>query len=199
MSNLLNASLYMLAIINPVSKIFILSMFSKQAKPYELEKISIRSTVIAFLILTIFATTGNIILSKIFHVELYSFKIAAGIILFTMGFKSLFKGVFFEVDEKAKLTDLSIVPLASPMIAGPATITVVISYSVEYGLLLTFISTILALGVNLIIMLLSKYISDFLSKYHLMEALIRITGLIVATIAVQMVLMGFSTWYLGIR
>ena len=199
MKDLLDCTLYLIALINPVSKIFILSMFSKEVEPKELRGISVQSSVIALAILLVFAAMGNIILSKIFHVELYSFKIAAGIILFIMGLKALLKGVFFETDAKAKLSDISIVPLASPMIAGPATITVAISFSAEYGLDVTSLAIALAVGINLLIMLSSRFISKLLLGHNLMGALIRITGMIVATIAVQMVLMGLSGWYQSLR
>jgi multiple antibiotic resistance protein len=195
MNNLLNCTLYLIAVINPVSKIFILSTLSKESEPKEIRDISVQSSVIAIMILLIFAAIGNIILGNIFRVELYSFKIAAGIILFVMGFKALFKGIFFETERTAKLSDISIVPLASPMIAGPASITAVISFSAEYGLYVASAAMIIAISINLLIMLLSKPIGGFLLKYNLMGALIRISGLIVATIAVQMVLIGLKSWY----
>jgi multiple antibiotic resistance protein len=194
MGNLLNCTLYLIALINPVSKIFVLSVLEKNHSRGEIRSASLRSSVIAAVILFSFAVIGNIILKNIFHVEIYSFKIAAGVVLFVMGFRALFKGVFFETDSGANLSDISIVPLASPMIAGPATITAVISFSAEYGIYMASASMLMALSVNLLIMLSSSYISKFLQRYHLMEALIRITGLIVATIAVQMVLSGITSW-----
>lgn len=199
MKNLIDCTLYLIALINPISKLFILSVLLKDAKPREIRNISIRASVIAILILFLIAVAGNVILTRVFHVELYSLKIAGGIILFIIGLNALTKGIFFEIDKKTKLEDVSIVPLASPMIAGPGTITAVISFSAEYGFYLTTNAMILAVCINLLIMLSSKFISEFLHKYHLMEALIRITGLIVATIAVQMTLTGITNWYHNLK
>ena len=74
------------------------------------------------------------------------------------------------------------------------TITIVISYSALYGNLSCMISVAIALTVNFITMLFSQPISRLLHLLHLTGPLIRITGLIVAAVAVQMVLNGITKW-----
>ena len=192
--NSITAALYLLAMINPISKICILSVFTQEEKQGFMAKVLIRSSVIALFILLISMGAGEIILHKIFYVELYSLKLSGGIILFLMGFKALTKGVFFDVDTKNRFEDLSIVPLASPMIAGPATIAASLSLSSQYGFLSTAIAIFLASGLNLIFMLLAKPIGHLLMKYNFMGALIRLTGLIVSTIGAQMMLSGIMEW-----
>jgi multiple antibiotic resistance protein len=111
-----------------------------------------------------------------------------------MGYKAVSKGRFFEISKNEKLSEVSIVPLVSPMIAGPATITAALSFTAQNGLLVTSLALTLAVTVNLLIMLLYKVIHDVLSKFSLMGPLIRLTGLIVATIAVQMMFDGLGEW-----
>jgi len=175
---------------NPVSKIFILSTLANELSLKERKIVVIKSSIIAFLILFVFILTQDIIFTKIFKINLYSLKIAGGIILTYIGFKAINKGIFFETSANNKLVDISIVPLASPMIAGPATITACIIYSKDIGLKITFFSIVIAIIINLFIMVLSDYISKFLLKYNLMGALIRITGLIVMAMAIQMISSG---------
>jgi multiple antibiotic resistance protein len=134
------------------------------------------------------------LLRNVFHVQLYAFKIAGGLVLLYRGFEALNKGVFFEFDEKMRLADISIVPLASPMIAGPAAISASLSFPVKYGLTIALISIVVSVLINLLIMLYAKVISAFLTKLNFMEASIRITGLIVATIGIQMVLDGITDY-----
>ncbi len=93
--------------------------------------------------------------------------------------------LFFELNHNQKLDDMSIVPLASPMIAGPATITAAVSFPAQYGIPVTSASIILAVCVNLIIMMLAPFITTHLIKQNIMGALIRITGLVVATIGIR--------------
>jgi len=195
MQDLLSSTLYLLALINPISKVFVLSVLAGEMVPRELRRISIRSSLVAITILLLFAAIGNFVLERIFHVELYSLQIAAGVVLFTMGAKALFKGIFFEVPDRERLAEVSIVPLASPMIAGPSVIAATMSFTMDKGLALASGTVVIAVGANLAIMLAARPISGFLKRYNIMGALIRITGLIVATMAVQMVLSGIAEWH----
>jgi multiple antibiotic resistance protein len=199
LEQLFNCTLYLIAVINPVSKIFILSTFSKEMNSHDLRTTSIKSSLVAFIILAVFSVAGHVLLKMVFHVDLYSLKVAGGIVLAWVGFRALAKGVFFETGVGSKLTDISIVPLASPMIAGPASITAVISFSAEFGMLMAVMATGLAVIGNLVFMLLSDFIGKFLLKFNFMGALIRITGLIVMTIAVQMVFSGLGEFVQGLR
>lgn len=188
----------LIALINPISKIFILSTLSKNDESKEEEKdlkdVAVKSSAIGMVILVAFALIGNILLQKLFHVDIYSFQIAGGLVLLYRGFQALNKGVFFEFGKNQNLKDISIVPLASPMIAGPATITACVSFSTLYGFANTIIAVVVAILFNLFIMLNSKFISGLLDRINMMGTSIRITGLIVATIGIQMCLDGIGTF-----
>lgn len=194
MSDYLNATLALLALINPVSKIFILSSLASDSKLVLIRKVAIKASLIALAILIVFAVIGNPLLKYVFHVNLYSFQIVGGLILLYRGFQALNKGLFFEMDAHQRIEDASIVPLASPMIAGPATITAAVSFPVFHGMLVTLVAITIAVFINLIVMWFSENINNILKKHNLMGALIRITGLIVATIGTQMMLDGFSMY-----
>ena len=70
------------------------------------------------------------------------------------------------------------------MIAGPATITACITLQAKSGLLLPAMSLVIALAINYLIMQLSGTISAVLTRFNILGALIRITGLIVMTIGI---------------
>lgn len=194
MHNVLGTTFYLLALVNPISKVFLLSTFSRDMHEEEIKRLCIFSSLVGLAILLAFAAAGSFILTCLFHVELHAFQIVGGVVLFTIGLNALKRGVFFEQDEKQNLAEMSIVPLASPMIAGPATITAAVSFSAQYGLTVTSLAITLAVAANFLIMLLSRFIGSWLTRYNLMGALIRITGLIVSTIAMQMVLDGLRGW-----
>jgi len=191
-----DCTLALIALINPISKIFLVTTLKENTDNPGLRHLIIRSSFIALVILLTFTFIGNFLLIKFFHIQIYSFKIAGGIVLVFRGFEALNKGLFFELKHKQKLEDLSIVPLASPMIAGPATITAAVSFPAKYGLVITSLSILAAVAVNLFIMLVSPRITGVLVKHNIMGALIRITGLIVATIGVQMILDGLGEYLL---
>ncbi len=194
LTDLLQYTLYLLVLMNPISKIFILSVLAEEFPRDAMRKLILKSTVFALGILLVLGVGGNLILAQIFHVQMHSLKVAAGIVLFFVGYNALTKGVFFEMDEKSKHEDLSLVPLASPMIAGPATITAAISLNTEKGYLLTSSCITLAILGNLLSMLLYRHVTSFMVRYQLMGALVRITGLIVAAISVEMVFSGIQDW-----
>ena len=126
------------------------------------------------------------------RVELYSFQITCGAVLMYNGLSGLLKGFFMKVDEHIKIADLTTVPIAIPMIAGPATITAAVTFPVQYSRFVTIVAILLALAVNLFFMLKARRIGSFLIKYNFMNPLIRIIGLIVATIGLQMVFDGIT-------
>lgn len=194
LSSSLDCTLALIALINPISKIFLITTLKENTDDAGLRHIIIRSSIAALVILLTFTYIGSFLLTRFFHIQIYSFKIAGGIVLVFRGFEALNKGQFFELKHKQKLEDLSIVPLASPMIAGPATITAAVSFPAEYGLAVTSFSIIAAIIVNLLLMLVSPQITGTLTRHNIMGALIRITGLIVATIGVQMILDGFREY-----
>ena len=161
---ILSCFVAILALVNPIQKVLIVTSLQERFSPTELRYISIKSTITAMLILIFFLYLGQVTFSYVFRVELYSFKIA----------------------------DLTTVPIAIPMIAGPATITAAVTFPVQYSRFVTIVAILLALAVNLFFMLKARRIGSFLIKYNFMNPLIRIIGLIVATIGLQMVFDGIT-------
>ena len=191
---LLKASIAFFALVNPIQKILMISSLKKQFSSKELRYISIKSTITALLTLVLFLFVGEIILNTVFHVQLYAFRITCGVVLLYTGLNGLQKGVFVDISENVKVRDISAVPVAIPMIAGPATITAAATFPYQYGRINTIIAILLALGVNMIIMLEAERIGDFLIKFNILNVLIRIIGLIVATIGFQMVFDGITIY-----
>lgn len=182
--------LIFIVLLNPVSKIVVLSSIGIINNSSELKKVSLKATTTAMIILFIFSFAGTFILKNIFRIEIYSLQIVGGIVLFLIGIRALQKGEFFELDSKQKISDIAVVPIASPMIAGPATITATISQSAIYGPFITYLSIFSALIINFFIMITACQISSFLKKYNLLGPLVRITGLFIASIGINMALEG---------
>jgi len=186
--------LFFIVLLNPVSKIIVLSSLGVTNNFNELKNISLKATITAMIILFLFSFAGTFILKKIFRIEIYSLQIVGGVVLFLIGLRALQKGEFFELDIHQKIKDIAVVPIASPMIAGPATITASISQSAIYGPFITYISIFSALSVNFVLMILAGEINAFLKKYNLLGPLVRITGLFIASIGVNMALTGLKTF-----
>ncbi|APV43471.1 multiple antibiotic resistance protein [Dehalogenimonas formicexedens] len=188
------STIYLLALINPISKVFFLASAEDAKRGRDLLLVSLESSAAALLILVVFIILGNVVFTSVFHVDIYSFEILGGIVLFTLGYRALTRGVFYEAQESQRLSEHAIMPLASPLIAGPATITAVIALTAQNGALQTSLSTFIAVAVNFVFMLLSIPLFRFLRHYNMVGALIRVTGLIVSMISVQLILEGLRNW-----
>ena len=194
MELLLGSFVALLALINPIQKIFLITSLQDHFSDSDLRYLSSKSTLTALIILIFFLFLGHVIFNYIFHIQLYAFQVTCGVVLFYNGINGLQKGAFLQIDQNVKLSDISAVPIAMPMIAGPATITAVVTFPAHYGKITTILAIILALTVNLLFMFFARNIGKLFSRFNLMNALIRITGLIVATIGVQMVFTGITNF-----
>lgn len=194
MSTIIENTIYFLALINPASKILFLSSKEPPYSSKEIRAVSLKSSFIAWIILIILIVSGNFVLNSIFHVQIYSLSVAGGIILFIIGLNAVRNGNFYEKDDFEKATDVSIVPLAAPLIAGPGVMTAAISFASMNGVAVTLICVSLGVLINLAFMLMSLRIGRFLERINVTGAVIRITGLIVTSVAMQMIFSGCALW-----
>ena len=196
LSRMIENALYLLALLNPVSKVMFLSSYNPPLKRLHIFELAWKSSLAALVILILLAGAGDLLLTRIFKVELYSLRITGGLIVFMIGWSAVREGRFHPKSESPGMpenfTDISLVPLAAPLIAGPGTIAAAISGTAEFGLLSTALSLTTAIGVNFVIMLFSPAINTFLGKVHALGPLIRLTGLIIAAVAVQMIITGLK-------
>jgi len=193
--NILDNILLFVVLINPISKVIIILGFNEGVgEKEELEKIALKSTIASLLILISFVYAGTFILKNVFRIHIFSLQISAGIVLFLIGLRALQKGNFFEINSNNKLSGIYVTPIALPMIAGPATITAAILQSSLFGSSVVSMSIFIALMINLLIMLITIKIHSFLRRWGLMDFLVKITGLFVASIGADMILLGIKNY-----
>lgn len=183
-----------LALVNPVQKLFVVFSLQNNYTPAELKRIVTRATVTALAVLILFLFLGDVILGYVFNIEIYAFQITCGVVLFYNGFVGLQKGAFLSIEQGTRIEDIITVPIAVPMIAGPATITAVVTMPSMYGKLITISAVVMALTFNLLMMWHGDKIAKYLVRLNVLMPMIRITGLIVASIGIQMVFNGMHTF-----
>ena len=188
-----------LALINPIQKVFVVFSLQENYSRAELHRIVDKATVTAIGVLLLFLFLGEAILGYVFNLKIYAFQITCGIVLFYTGSVGLQKGAFLTIDKNTRMEELIAVPIAIPMIAGPATITAAVTMPAVYGRWMTIAAVILALLLNLLIMRNADRIGKFLVRQNMLMPLIRITALIVAAIGLQMILNGIETFVFAIK
>ncbi len=101
------------------------------------------SIIVACMILLVFILFGDVILSYL-GVTVDDFRVAGGIVLFIYAVLGI---LGHSVAEEIRVEDVAIVPLATPLLAGPGAITVVIYLKYSLGLYIVLLS----LAVNTVI------------------------------------------------
>lgn len=194
-----SACLTLLALINPIQKVFVVVSLQENYTRPELRRIVDKASVTAIGVLLLFLLMGEAILGYVFNLKIYAFQITCGVVLFYNGFVGLQKGAFLTLDKNTRIEELITVPIAIPMIAGPATITAVVTMPAVYGRWMTIGALLLALALNWVIMRNADRIGRFLERQNMMMPLIRITALIVAAIGLQMILNGIETFIVTVH
>lgn len=164
----------------------------KKVAPERRKAVLIRELGIALLIMVAFLFLGKWFL-KAFGIHEYSLSIAGGIILFIISVKLVFGGEE-EPKNDPKEDEPFVVPLAIPLVAGPAALSMVmITAAQQSNKFITLGAVIVASLINSVILMASFPISNLLGKRGL-TAIERLTGMILILMSVDMVMGGISTF-----
>lgn len=164
----------------------------KKVAPERRKTVLIRELAIALVIMVAFLFLGKWFL-RAFGIHEYSLSIAGGIILFIISVKLVFGGDEAPTNDP-KEDEPFVVPLAIPLVAGPAALSMVmITAAQQSNKFITLGAVIVASVINSIILMASFPISNLLGKRGLI-AIERLTGMILILMSVDMVMGGISTF-----
>lgn len=128
---------------------------------------------------------------KIFGITVDAFRIGAGILLLLSAINLMNPQIITKKREKTE--DITVVPLAMPIIIGPASCGTIMVLSAELNSiplkLIGFSALAIALGAVFAILSLSTWIDEKLGKRGI-SILMRITALILAALSAQMIMTG---------
>lgn len=189
MLELLSATLLMIIMIDPSDKILLITLLKEDFHLEDIKQLIVRANFIGLLLLAIFAVAGKIILQDIFHIELDALRVAGGFVLFKIGLEALEGGGMVTLKKEKNILALAAVPVATPLIAGPAAITTVITLTAEQGITVSVGATLLAILFTAFIMFMTLYLTENVSKTTL-GVFIRIIGLFTMAIGAQMMVQG---------
>ncbi len=149
-----------------------------------------RELLIALLVMITFHFVGDALLSAL-QIQQYAVLVSGGIILFLLSLKMIFP-VGHDPDTDIKDKEPFVVPLAIPLVAGPAVLAAIILYSRQQpDTYITMTAIVLAWAVSTIILLSSAFLQKILGKRGIL-ATERLMGLILTMMSVQMFLEGFG-------
>ncbi len=179
------------------------AIFLTLTKGMEHQKVrhtALKSCITALAVLSVFTLFGNNILT-FFGITVAAFQVAGGIILFFIGFamiriiRARVITTPEEEDESEKKEDISIVPMAVPILAGPASITTVMVLSSR---MVGWEAKVVVLGGSLLTMIIAFLLLSFAENVQRvfgrtgMNILERVMGLILCVMAAQFVIDGLK-------
>jgi len=189
-------------IVNPSSTLALFSAITSKYSKDERRKTAKRTAMYAAILLIIFAIAGSSILDYL-QINIYSLRIAGGILLAFVGLDMVRRGEQFgeSAPEKGQKADYSLVPLALPSLSGPGAITVTIvsmrTLTVDFpwflAIGLALVAIILTMVITFLIFLSSDVVIKLLGRKG-MDAFTRVMGLLTVAIAVQFALTGIAEW-----
>jgi len=167
-----------------ISYIGVLSGSEKDVKKI-VNKIVNKAIIVVFILLTIFSLAGEYIL-KFFNIDLASLRIAGGVLLMAVAIDMLITG---HKPENVSSGDFAVVPIATPLIVGPGTMSTLIVYSRIYGSLTTLLGAYIALSISYPLLRYSYDLFKYLGTSTL-QGLGKFMSLIIASIAVSLIFSG---------
>ena len=203
---ILNAFVTLFVTIDPVGNAPLFLGLTAGMSTLARRSVAIRGTIVALLILGLFAVTGTGILDAM-GITIDAFRVAGGLLLFYTAFEMLYakrqerREQVSESALKDQIANIAVFPLAIPLLAGPGTISATIILSSQMSTASgdnSWLGIIVLLGIIIALLLLTvvvlvaaevldKYISDTGKMIFT-----RLLGVLLAALSVQYIADGIK-------
>lgn len=186
------------SVMNPFGTVPIFVSLTKEQTNSERSTIAFKTSLNVLVILLVSFFIGKYML-VFFGISIVSLKIAGGLIITSSGF-ALLTGKFSEhkgmkkknvkVDLESR-SEISLTPLALPMIAGPGTISLLINYNQEYTSMMEILWILIAIvlsAVSIFLILKSSHYFVRILGASGINALSRIIGFVVIALGIEFII-----------
>lgn len=196
-SFVIKAFLTLFVVIDPIGLTPIFITLAGDRSISEQARISRQAVLVAGGIVFAFALVGTLLL-RYLGISIEAFEVAAGILLFKIAIDMVFAQRERETDEEEKEArlkeDISIFPLAIPLIAGPGTLASVLILANEaegysFGLTIVLAIAAIVLAIAYILLRLSRYLAKVLGQTGI-NVVTRVLGVLLSALAVQYIANG---------
>jgi multiple antibiotic resistance protein len=196
-SYLFNTIVSIFVMVDPLAAIPVYLVLTERFTPLDVKKTRRKSVIVATGILLAFALIGVWILN-LFGISIDALRIAGGILLLKISLEQLGGGSPTkikkdETNESLHRDDISVVPLAMPMLAGPGAISTIVVQSTRgtnfLNILALSFSIIFVMWLSYVCLKFSQYLYQLMGKTGL-NLLGKIMGILVAAIAIEFIITG---------
>lgn len=195
----LTVSTTIFAVLNPIGAVPTLMALTEEFTLSERHRVVTRSVLVAGGMIVGFMLIG-VYIFLVLGIDISDFKVAGGVLLFKVAFDMLqgktssTKLTRQETEESLEREAIGIVPIGTPLLAGPGSITTAIIYfnnvSTDYlEKLIVFVAILAVLLITFVVLRLSVPLFSRLGKTGAL-LISRIMGLLLASIAVEFITSG---------
>ena len=195
----LKTFIFYFIVIDPIGSTPLFLVVTEHLDVKEKIKTALHGTFIAALILLFFGLLGNSVLAYL-NISFPAFTIAGGIILFIISLEMLFDKRHQRKEEDVNFTSdkLSIFPLATPLLAGPAAITSVIVSVTAMGnnfshQAIGMLALVAVTFTTFIILFLAAKSEKIINK-RIISVFSRIVAIVLAGLSIQYILDGIKAF-----
>ncbi|MEN3050526.1 MAG: MarC family protein [Candidatus Methanosuratincola petrocarbonis] len=181
------------AILNPVSVLPVFLSLTEDLGVAARHRIVARSSLAVFIICFIMAIAGNYILS-FFNINIASLRVGGGILLMVIAVEML--GGLPRTKSIDSREEVAIVPIATPLLVGPGTMTTVILLSASVPLAVLVVSIIVVVALIYAILRYSEHLIRLTGKNGI-RALGRFMTIVIAAFAAQLLYSGLTEWLIS--
>lgn len=193
---LLNAFLTLIVILDPPGNAPLFLGLTTDMTKAQRFQVALRGSIIAFVILTVFAIAGSGILSA-FGITIDAFRVAGGLLLFWIASEMIFERRTARKQQSVDrsnagdhVSDIAAFPLAIPLIAGPGSISAVVLLSTTFSSPVGRLELVAIIFVAIAILFATLAIANSLDRFLGQTGravLIRLLGVLLAALSVQYV------------
>ena len=190
------------SVIDPIGVAWLFAAMTHGSARDEQRRMAVRATLLSSVILLVFFFSGTMLLDWL-GITIPAFRIAGGALLFLLSIEMVFarqsglrSTTLGEQDEAIHKQDITVFPLAFPLLAGPGAITIVLLMTsgqseqiIDWQSLLVLISVLL---LTLITLLSTPVLVRSLGETGA-NVISRILGLLLAALAVQYIIDGIKS------
>ncbi len=199
----LAAFVTLLVVVDPPGVVPIYVALTQDEEPARRRSILTRAVLIAFGVALFFLVAGRAVLSYL-GVTVHAFSISGGILLFVAAMPMLFghRGGLQAPEPKEQGSvgeDISVFPLAMPLLSGPGTIATILLLTSQAG---GDLKKLIAIGVAIAVVFLVSFVLLYLGARLIrlvgeggVHIATRVMGIVLAALAVQFVLNGIAGYY----
>ena len=190
----LSATILLVLITDPVGNIPIFAHALRHVAPERRSWVILREILIAFVLLLTFMFVGERFL-QVMNLSELALQIGGGVILFLIALRMVFPSP--ESHEPEQIMEPLIVPLAVPAVAGPSALaTVLLLVSQQPERRMEWIGALcVTMAVSAVVLVSSEWIQRIIGT-RLVVAVERLMGLVLVSVAIEMMLRGIKTFAL---